>query len=57
MEARHARERVRILALGVAGMNGCEAAARAFESAWPVLLERQEQELLALQEKISGATP
>jgi len=52
-EARHARERVRVLALGVAALDGSEAAACAFQAAWLCLMERQAQELVALQEKIS----
>lgn len=51
-EARHARERVRALALGVAALNGSEAAAKAFEAAWPELLEQQQKEHLALQKRI-----
>jgi hypothetical protein len=55
---RHSNQRVRLLAIGLAGSEGfgeaAQAAARVFDTAWPQLLKDQAEAQIKLAERLSG---
>ncbi len=55
---RHGNQRVRLLAIGLAGSEGvgkaAEAAGRVFDKAWPQLLQTQAEAKLRLEQRLLG---
>ena len=55
---RHSNQRVRLLAIGLAGSKGfgkaAEAAGRVFDKAWPQLLQEQAEAKLRLEQRLLG---
>ena len=52
VKAKQSLQRIRLLKVGVDAMNGSAKAANAFDAAWFPLLDRQEEELTELREKM-----
>ena len=50
----HDLQRIRLLKIGVAAINGSEAAGRVFDTAWQPLLDRQSKERQELLDKMKS---
>ncbi len=50
----HDLQRIRLLKIGVAAINGSEAAGRAFDSSWQPLLDRQSKERQELVDRMKS---